>query len=80
MFGGGKALDEVRPQFGEQNQRGVDLHAGDLSQVHAAEPVQFRSRVELRFVALRFATCRSGGCLAGSSSHHTARVVGRIKW
>ncbi len=61
MFGGGETLDEVGSQFGEQNQCGVDLHAGNLGEIHAAEPVQFGAGVELGLVALRLSVRGGGG-------------------
>ena len=60
-FGGGKAGDEVRPQFGEEDQGGVDLEAGHLGEVHAAEPVEFGAGIEVGFVTLRLFVLESGG-------------------
>ena len=60
-FGGGKTGDEIGPQFGEEHQGGVDLDAGHLGQVHAAEAIEFSPRVKVRFIALRFFVLESGG-------------------
>jgi len=59
-FGGGKSPDKVRAQFGEENQSGVDLETGNLSEVNAAEAIQFDAGIEGRLVALGFFVLESG--------------------
>ena len=59
-FGGGKSGDEIRAQFGEENQGGVDLEAGHLGQIDATKPIEFGAGIEVRFVALRFFVLQSG--------------------
>jgi len=59
-FGGGKALDEVGPQFGEEDQGGVDLETGDLSEVDAGQAVEFGAGVEGGLIALGGFVLESG--------------------
>jgi len=51
-FGGVETADEVGSQFGEQNQGGIDLEAGDLRQVDAGQAIELSAGVKGRFVAL----------------------------
>jgi len=60
-FGGGKPRDEIRPQFGEEHQGGVDLEAGHLREIDATEAVEFGAGIEMRFVALGFLVLQPGG-------------------
>lgn len=60
-FGGGKTGDEVRTQFGEEHEARVDLDAGHLGEVDAAEAIEFGAGVKGRFVALRFFVLEPGG-------------------
>lgn len=54
-FGGGEASDKIRSQFGEEDERGVDLESGHLGQIDAAKAMELGAGIKARFVALGFA-------------------------
>ena len=59
-FGGGKTADEVRSQFGEEHQAGVDLDAGHLGEVDSGKAMELSPGIEVGLVALGFVVAEPG--------------------
>ena len=75
-FAGGKAGDEIGTQFGEEDQGGVDLEAGHLGQIDAAEAIEFGAGIEVGFVALGLLVLESGGGERALDQIHLAVETG----